>query len=169
MAKKSASLYELTDQLAMLLGMLDDSDGEVDEAMENEMDAVGDDINAKVDGIVRVITELKHNAQALEAEAKRLSDRADKKYKAVDRLKEYVKRCIAKAGIRKVTTEYWTVSINKNSRPSIKWSGEPWEAPEEFQRQKIEIDGDAAYEKFKATGELPAGFVVNHGEHLGIK
>lgn len=169
MAKTSNTLFELTDQLATLLGMLDDSDGEVDEVMEAELDAVGADVNAKVDGIARLITELKHGAQALEAEAERLAKRAGQKYNAIDRLKAYIKRCLTESGIRKVTTDYWTVFIKNNSRPTIKWTGQAWEAPEEFQRTKIEIDGDAAYKAYKEHGVLPDGFQVTHGDHLEIK
>ena len=41
--------------------------------------------------------------------------------------------------------------------------------PEEFRRVAQELDGNAIYDVWKETGEVPAGFQVSTGEHIRVR
>jgi len=66
------------------------------------------------------------------------------------------------------------VRIQKNTRPSIRCAS--GEVPEEFQRVRVEFDGQAAYDALKAANRLPQepgrvqvdGLVVVLGQHVRI-
>jgi hypothetical protein len=66
----------------------------------------------------------------------------------------------------KVETPLVVVRIQKNSRPAIRWP-DTLPIPKDYQRVTVSLDGQKAYQDFKA-GALPKGFIVEQGRNLRI-
>ncbi len=73
---------------------------------------------------------------------------------------------MSQMGVGRYDTQLFRARIQKNSQPSIRWTGA--EIPEEFRRVTVELDGLKARDALKAAGELPDGFEVKYGTHLRI-
>jgi hypothetical protein len=88
----SATLYEISGDLAALEDLLSEvggelADGEAEAAIDAWLNETGTATREKVDNYCGLIKELESRAAARKAEAKRLADRANIDASAVDRLK----------------------------------------------------------------------------------
>lgn len=154
-------LYEIASEIAAIC------DGEeLPPDLEARLDSLAVDLDAKADACCRLIRENESEAKRFKDEAERLADIADGLASRATRLKAYVHQCLVLAGMRKLDTELFRLSICKNSRPSIRCEGE---IPEPYQRMVVSLDSQRAYEDWKNGVPLPAEIEVAQGEHLRIK
>ena len=102
-------LYELTGAYARVLSIMEESDApeEWDLALED----LRDGIEAKAENIARLVRVLESDADAFEAEAKRLTSRAKARTSQVARLKDYLKMNLVFVGLEKVKGILFTVSL----------------------------------------------------------
>lgn len=164
-----ASLYELTSELLQLQHYIEADDGELTPETESAIEAIAVDLKSKAQGYCQIMRNLETFADGLKAEEDRLKALRQIKENAARRLKDRLHECMVKLGMLKIETPLFKLSVCKNSRPSIKWTGSMDELPKEYQRIKVEVDNDAAYQDVKAGKDLPSQFEVNHGTHLRIK
>ena len=162
------TLYELTQEWAEIQDALIDSGGELTPEIEARLDALPGALQVKADGYCYVIQQLLRSADAAKAEADRLSELARVRKNAADRLKDRLKSAMETTGQLKLESDRFKVRVQKNGRPSIAWTGEPDALPCEYSRVAVSLDGQAAYEAWKAGRELPEGFKVTEGTHLRI-
>lgn len=136
--------------------------------VEKQLDALALSLESKVDGCCRLMREWQTEAERFTIEASRLSLIAAELSGRTARLREYVQRCLDLAGVTKLETELFRLSIVKNSRPSIRVrEGDP--IPAEYLRITESLDGAAAYESWKAGEELPPSLIVEQGSHMRIR
>lgn len=159
-------LWEITDELDAIGEALAESGGELSPELEAELDALQGALEEKVERIALFIRECEANADATEAEERRLAAIRNAFQSKAKGLKSYLLAHLERTGRSAVNTPLARVRIQANSRPSIRFAGS--EIPEEFRRVEIALDGQRAYEAWKAGTPLPEGFVVDLGRHLRI-
>lgn len=108
-----ATLYELTGQYQYLLYLMEDP--EVDpQIIEDSLEAISGDIEAKADGYAKVDLELASESAALKVEIDRLSARKDAIDNNRKRLKENLKNAMILMHTPKIKTDLFTFNIQKN-------------------------------------------------------
>lgn len=159
-------LYELTDEYAGLVAMLEDcqTDEEVDSVMK-QIDAVTDDIAAKGEAYARIRMNLKARAAEFEAQAKifkaesdRLTAKAKSATNECKRLEEYLLFAMGVAGMEQLRTGIGLFYTQKTTRVDVL---DAWAVPKEFTTpQEPKVDKDAIKRAHLQTGELFPGVEV---------
>lgn len=160
-------LYEIADEWRSIDQAIDAMDGELTPEIEARMDELAAALPETVDAVAKLIRERDAEAATYQTEAQRFTAKAKACQATVERLKSYLHHHLNALGLDKVKGTLFKVSIVKNSRPSIKWTGRPEAIPDAFRRVSVDLDGAAAYAAWKA-GTLPDGFDVDHGSHPRI-
>lgn len=112
------TLYAISDDIAALGALLEETGGEL--TPENEAAFVAfeaeitSNLNGKVDGYCALIAEIDARAAARKAEAKRLADRAKTDERTADALRERLRLVWETRKLGKVETDRFTVSLAKN-------------------------------------------------------
>lgn len=92
-------LYEISGQFIQLQQMIDD--GTPLEDLADTLDMLNMEFDAKIDNCLKVMANLSAEADMLKAEAAALSERKKAVEAQSERMKQYVKDCMAKAGVSK--------------------------------------------------------------------
>lgn len=163
-----STLYVLTNEAIGLLAELEDSGGEMTDAVQVRLADLAVSLPAKIDAVCRVLREFEGRAVAKKAERQRLQESETRDNNAAQRLKEYLRLCLESSGERRVATELFGVSLCRNGQPSIKWEGDAGALPEAFRKITVEPDMAAAREAVKAKLPLPEGFTVEFGMHVRV-
>lgn len=107
------SIYELTDQYKTVEGMI--YDGETDEqTILDTLEAIECEIEEKADNYAKLIKNMKSDAEALEAEEKRLRSRRMSLENRAARLKDTLQANLEFIGKTKFKTALFTFSIAAN-------------------------------------------------------
>jgi len=139
------SLYDISDDLAVLEEALTESAGEVDEELDAWFDRIGEERDAKVRNYCALIANFDVSAKACQEEAARLTAMAKARENAAKRLKERLQLFFLRHGINKLDLGIFKPRIQANGgvAPLIvpeKWEQNPEYAPEIFQKQVILLD-----------------------------
>jgi hypothetical protein len=161
-------LYEIVRGLQWIDAAINEAGGEIDARLAQELAELDYSLEVKADNIAAMIIEAEHAQEALIWEANRFSDRAMVQERKAKRLKEWLKHSLTDAGRTKVKGERFTLVVQTNGQPSIRWESDIEPIPSAFTRVRIEPDGDAIRRAWKA-GALPEGFSVRIGTHLRIR
>lgn len=142
-----STLYELTEAYQELLSMALDPDTDP-EALADTMEAIDGEIEAKIDGYVKVMREVKANAETRRAEAKRLLDSARSLESHYDSMNNALYWSMKATGKTKVRTELFDCRVQKNP-PSLKIDM-PDRVPDEFLiPQEPKVDSAAIKKELK--------------------
>lgn len=171
----SMTLYELTDAFRLLL---DAAQSEPDSGPEGEAESpfaaalaqLEGSINDKAEGVAAVIRTLDLEADAIEAEAKRLAQRAGARRNRAASLKAYLMDQLDKAGMAKAGGVRFSVAVQA-SPPSVRVLDEA-AVPMEYQvviPASVRVDAKAILAHYKETGEPVPGAEVVQGRHLRIR
>ena len=129
------------------------------------LDAIEENLETKVQSIGLFIRELSAEAEAIEAEEKRLADRRRSVTSKAGRLKEYLAKEMEFAGLDKIKTPVLTVSF-QNNPPAVEITGD---VPEAYQvAQEPKVDKRAIMDALKQGQEL-AFARITQGKSLRIK
>jgi len=112
-----ATLYELAEQYKLLIDLLDTTEpDEIDESVNNAVDALDDKIQNKIDSIVKVIKEFKMLELARKEEAKRISERATHAKNVHARLISYLQEqiLVVAPNTKKFKSDSFDIAIVKN-------------------------------------------------------
>lgn len=101
-------LYEISAEMRAALAVLDEREGELDDALEARLDAVDLAMGEKVDACLCLEAEMRAEAAAMAAEAKRMAERGKRRAAEAERLREYVTRSVRDSGARKVVGQRFT-------------------------------------------------------------
>lgn len=162
------NLHELTDEWLQLQSMLEEaSDDEDLQVFFDTMEGIEGEFDDKISGCVAVYKNLMADVEALEAESKKLKERAGVTERKADRLKNYVMTCMKAVGRTKSGDAINSASIVKNGgkKPVILSD----EVPQEWQRVKYEPDNKRIREALENGEELPFAKLGERGERLNIK
>jgi hypothetical protein len=162
-------LYELPGIYATIDQQLDESGGEITPEIQQQLDEADAALEDKVDRIAALIRNATAEEEACKAEAAHFRDRAQAAANKADSLKAYLQHNLEAIGRDRVQGQRFKVGVYQNSVPSIRWTRMPEDAPLQFQRVKVEVDGQAAQRWLKEGKELPSGFLVERGSHVRIK
>lgn len=163
------SLYELTADYAALkdaVEYVDEATGEVIEgdALAALLAGLKGDLTQKAGGCLMVAAEFRHRAAALKAEEERMAKRRRILENAEERLRHYVRDCMATADVKKLTAGTFTIT-RVEGRETVAMDPERREeVPEHLRVYDWKPLTKEAQEQFKQTGTLPPGFVVKRGE-----
>jgi len=142
-------LYEIPVAYRVLMDSIDET-GELTPEIEAKLAELEGNIEDKVDSICALVREATADAEAYDAEAKRLQDRKRAAANRAESLKRYLQQNMEVLNIPKVKTPRFTASLGTASRPSIRWTGPVEAIPESLRKVEIKFDGTAAYEAYKA-------------------
>lgn len=168
--RQVASLYDLTAEydalLNLALGEMDD-DGAIPRSIADQLAAIEGDIQSKIESCCYVVANLEAAQSAAKAEADRLRARAAMHEAAVERLKGAMQQAMQAVGIQKVKAPRFSVSICKNSQPSIEITSIEALPANYFITKPPEPSKTLIREAIK-TGATVPGVEVNYGCHLRI-
>jgi len=162
-------LWELGGQLEAIADALIENGGELTAELVDQLATLGGAFEWKTERILLYARNLQAQADVAKQEAARLATLAGGRERAAERLKVYVLESMERAGLTKIETALVKARIQDNSRPTIQWFGPADAIPEPFKRVTVGLDGEKAYEIWKATRELPVGFLVERGRHLRVQ
>lgn len=170
LVKKPAplKLYEIATAFELIEAALVESGGEWTDDIATQLDALEGALEWKVENICRLIQSNTRTSEAYKAERERLQGHEDSHRRIAANLKAYLFTQLERIGKDKVDAGVFKVALQNNSRPSIEWSGDAVAIPEPFRRTVFELDGNRAYDAFRAGG-LPEGFVVKLGRHIRVR
>jgi len=161
-------LWEISEELDALVEKIVEQGGELSAEDEESLGRLSGAFESKIEGIALHVRNCIANAKAAKVEADRMSAIQRAFENTAKRLKNYALAYMKAQDVQKVETNRCKVRIQTNSRPSIKYMGEPGTAPQEYRILTASVDMGLAYEQWKAGDELPDGFVVETGEHLRV-
>ena len=163
-----ATLYELTGQYQLLLALMEDPDVDP-QIVEDSLEAVSGEIEAKADGYAKVRLELLNEKAGLKAEIERLSARVRTIDRNVDRMMESLKNGLIAADKPKFKTDLFSFSIAKNP-PKVVIDCEA-DIPEAFLiPQPAKVDTAAIKKSLQSEDEAPIWEGVAHLESsMGLR
>lgn len=164
------NLYDISNQYVAIMQAVEDEGGELTPEQVAKLEALDTQFEVRAENIAKMVKNIEAEETAAREEAKRLSERARTRGTLVDNLKKYLKDTMERMSLEKLTTpdKLFTIAIQNNSRPSIKWQGEPSTIPESY-RKPPELDGTAAYNAWKSDKLTEFGWDVTTGKHLRIR
>ena len=111
-------LYELISDFNEFMERVEEGDIP-EEAIADTLEAITMSLEAKVDNIACMMKNLDAEITAIEAEAKKLTERAKAKEKTYDRLKEYLADNLQRANLPKIETIRSVVSFRKSDSVEV--------------------------------------------------
>jgi len=105
-------LYELPESLATLNDLVDEEAID-DKSLQMAIDLLGEQVEQKMDGIVRLVRNWEAEADAVDEEVRRLRGRSVSLRNQSKRLREYAVNCLKAANRFKVTLPIATAYIGK--------------------------------------------------------
>lgn len=106
------NLYELSEMYVNLQEMLED-DTQDHETIMDTLDSIQEDVETKIDSIIKLIRNTEAEINALKAEEARLNARRKAKEKSEKKLREFIIMIMNTVGIQKVKGLAGTVSLGK--------------------------------------------------------
>lgn len=139
-----STLYELTNEYLQLLEMA--SDPEIDpQLIEDTLEGLDGEVEAKADGYAKVIAELKVKSSEIRAkgdaiidEGKRINSVADAIDKNIDKMKAHLQKTMEVTGKIKFKTELFSFLVKKNPKKVV--IDDEAQVPVEFLKIKTEVD-----------------------------
>lgn len=172
MPTESLKLYEINDAFRLLMEEVANNGGEMTAEQEAFQDGIAAQMAGKFESICRIRQEKICRAAAIDIEIKRLAEMKQVELNGAERLKDLMKRSLELTGETSVKTDLFTVRIQNNSQPSIRWTRELEQLPTEFIRTipaSVELDRKAVLKALKDETPLPDGFEVKRGRHVVIQ
>jgi hypothetical protein len=161
-------LYELPAAFRELDDAIEEAEGELTEDLMARLDNLEANLADKVDALAALVRERDGKARFFADESADLARKARVQRHAADRLRDYLRRHLEALGLDGVQGARFTVAVQDNGTPSIRWSGPPDRLPDEFARVERSLDPAAARAALQ-DGRLPEGFDVVRGRHLRIR
>lgn len=162
----SAPLYALAPLYAEIVNEMIEAEGDMsDDELVNRLNRIQDAFSDKVEACQMVYRALVAEAKAADEFIKPWRERAERRQRAADRLKQYVFANMAAAGQTRIETPLGGARL-QNSPPSVKFAGDPKTLPAVYQKVTVDIDRTKVLEAHKAQATLPLGVSIEVGQHL---
>lgn len=153
-------LYELASDYRALQERLDE--GAV--ADDLQLDALSGAMEDKALAIMHVMRQLDLEAEVLKQEEQRLAARRRAAEANKERLRSYVARCMAEAGVHKIKGPTLTLSLRETAERVV--VVDEALVPETYVRVKREVNKAAVLDAYKETGEIVPGCSIERGTAL---
>lgn len=175
-------LYETVHDLAVVRAWVDEhadellaNGGELPPALAALLDAAEGAFTEKVERVALFIRETLATAEAVKAEATRLTQRAKTLTHTADALKAYLHRELDRAGRDKVAGTLATVALQRNSQPTVTCAVPVETLPPAFVTVPAPIQPPAVLNReavlaaVEAGAALPEGVTCVTGRHVRIR
>ena len=161
------TLYELTGAFLELQDMMDEADPDV---IRDTMEAIEGDFDEKIENYAKVIRNQQAKLEAIDAEVKRLRERARIVTANIDRMKATMMEAMKATGRTKVDGELFKVAVRKNGgKLPVVVDVDVLELPPELVRYDVKPDTDAI-RAYLDTGVIsPWCHYGERGESVVIK
>jgi hypothetical protein len=166
------TLYELTGQYAELLSAIE-SDEVPEEAISDTLEALGGELDEKIDSVACIIKQLDSEAIAIKAEKAKLADRQSVKEHQRDRLKDYIRQAMQLAGKKKVETSRNCVSVGKaqpkaviTNLDALKSRNDIWKP---YDYRETNVDKTSLKTLLQAGEQIPGASLQDGAPRLTIK
>lgn len=157
-------LYELPESLAALNDLVEEE--AIDEnGLQMAIDLLGEQVEQKMDGVVRLVRNWEAEADAIDAEVRRLRGRSTALRNQSKRLREYAVSCLKAANRYKVTLPIATAYIGKSEALEI--TVPPEALPTQYVKMVLEPDKISLKQALKG-GEAIGGVELVQKEYLVI-
>lgn len=168
------SLYEITSDIQNLSMHLDsfseNQDEEMEQAIQEHIGILKEDLETKVENIVKLIQERYAMFDVRIAEAERLTKLAKIEEKAALRLTDWLHRCLKILGETKVRTSVANVRVSKaGGRPRLEYDTK--KIPEQFYTTQTDrvLDKDMIRRHIDEGQSVPGVTVKPRGTYLSFK
>ena len=166
------TLYELTGQYAELLSAIESGDVP-EEAISDTLEALGGELDEKIDSVACIIKQLDSEAIAIKAEKAKLADRQSVKEHQRDRLKDYIRQAMQLAGKKKVETSRNCVSVGKaqpkaviTNLDALKSRNDIWKP---YDYRETNVDKTSLKTLLQAGEQIPGASLQDGAPRLTIK
>lgn len=160
-------LYEIAEDFrAVEEALLEAEDEELKEILKSSLETVEGELEAKLEGMVKLMKNFEAEAEMFKAEEKRLQAKKQAAQKRADSIKEYMDFTLKSLGIKKAQAGLWKLTIQKNP-PSLDIHDES-KIPEEYFVTKRELDKRELLKALK-NGSTFAGVELKQSESLRVR
>ena len=115
----SATLYQLTNQMAEIEAMLEETGGELTPELESLWEETSESLPQKVDGYNQVLRNLTAYATNLADEIKRLQGLKKTADNSAKRIKEHVLSCMEAFGLTRLEGNYCKMSLRSSTQTEV--------------------------------------------------
>lgn len=167
-------LYELSGELRLLAELLIENGGELTPSLEDRLAKIEGDFDTKVQNIALLIREHEVDAEGAALEEKRLGGIRKAHERTARSLKDYVQREMLACGRPKIETPVMRVRVQKNSMPSVVWTGKVDDLPDRYKKVEYSVHRSNVLADWAASGDsdekrtTPDGFEITYGFHTRI-
>ena len=162
-------LYELTEQYIGLSHLIDE--GELDaEALQDTLDGLEGDLQAKAEGLLSYVANIGSDVSAIDTEIKRLQARKKVMTNRQDSLREYLRFNMVQGDIKKISCPLFTISLRKPVDVVEIDGSIPTELlPKEYLNWSVSINKMKIKSDLKAGKDVPGARLVPGKPGLMIK
>lgn len=162
------TIFEIADDYVRLLEMAEDPDVDP-QVIADTLEGIEGEFEDKVEACACVMDQLGKDIDAIDDEMRRLQARKNAMKNNRANIGERVMAAMRLTGKLKIRTATRTVSVMRNSVPSITVNVDVWAVPEEYRRYKDpEIDLRKIGKDIKDGKDIPFAH-VEYGFHLRYK
>jgi len=165
----TSTLWEIGDRLLAVEAAIAEADGAITPEIEATLDELEGSFFDKVERVALFIEERAGDAAKAKAQEDRLRGIRKAHESTVASLRDYLERCMARAGVDKVERPTCRVRRYRNTQPAVSCSTA--EIPAAFARvipEQVELDRAAVIAAVKEGAPLPDGIEVAYGYHVRI-
>ncbi len=175
----SATLYELTAQMAEIESILEETGGELTPELEAAWCETRDGLLSKTDGYNALIQKLKASETAIDNEIKRLQNLQRTARNGQKRLKDHILECMGTFGIDRLDGQLCKMSIRESR--SLKVDEDTVLSPlrsriddlnaklPDYVTVEVKVSKTLIKDQFKGTDVLPSGCEWVKGKSLQIR
>jgi hypothetical protein len=173
------SLFDISIDIAVLGEILAESGGEITDdekgrALEDVFDNLYDERDRKIGGMIWLVKELEGRATMRQEEAIRLQSLSQVDRNAAQRIKTRIKQFMEAHDLKRLDLDHCqlTVAQNGGKAPLVipeAWLDDPAEAPEAYQRRRLEVDLTAIRADLEDGETIEGCSIGERGFHLRIK
>lgn len=163
------NLYQLTERSQRLLDLVTSSDGELNETLVYELNAIQESLPDAVTDAVALLKSIKAAAAAYSAEKAHFAKRQAAAEWAAEKVEDGIKKFLVLSNTDKVRTKFGTVCLRRNPKGSVTVAKDMVDKlPEHFQRIKVEPRLDLLWDEYRTKGIVPEGVTVMFNYQLRI-
>lgn len=165
-----ATLYDIVQDFKLLNGDYEEStDVEIESYLNDLRDANHEEVQGKIANYIGLIKNFESDADAIKAEAERLTQNQRAVENKAKRLKQRLLDFFLDADWRVVSTPRGTVTVSNNGGAIPLVINLDDEIPDEFAVVKREVDTKKVREFLSSGGALEWAALGERGKHLRIK
>lgn len=162
------TLYELKENYRAVLEMMEDEDVD-QEAVADTLSMITDDIEEKAENYAIIMKELEAEADKLKKEEDRLKKRRQAIESHREQMKDSLKSAMELIGKRKISTEHFTIGIQKNGGSLPVHIDNEDALPERFKVYTWKPDTEQLRNYLEIMGTQSFAHLGERGESLRIR